>query len=781
MNKIKYYLTAILLTLTSLMNGQTSDYVRVQDGQFVCGGKPYYYIGANFWYGAILGSTGQGGDRDRLIHELDLLKANGMTNLRVMIGADGPNGVPSKVQPTLQIRPGVYNDTIFEGLDFLMAEMGKRGMKAVLFFTNSWEWSGGYGQYLEWSGKGKSPIPAIDGWSAYMAFVRKYATCRKCTELLKKHIRFVMTRTNRYSGVKYTEDPAIFSWEIGNEPRAFSDENKKPFARWLREVSAYIKSLDKNHMVTIGTEGEQGCEKDIRLFEETHSDPNIDYMVMHIWPKNWGWLNVKDFPGTIANCIAKTDAYMKTHEEVALRLKKPIVLEEFGFPRDHHTYVLTDGTNFRDAYYTSVFERILESAGRNGILAGCNIWAWGGQGRPANLFWKLGDDYLGDPAQEEQGLNSVFDTDSTVRIIRKYTSAIKEHLSLVDRSATPETKAFFRNLKANVSKGIMFGHQDDPAYGHDWFNQPERSDVKETAGDYPAVVGWELGGLDVDRPRNLDSIDFKDMKRLMREVFDRGSVNTISWHGFNIATGGDAWDCKQDSVVRSILPGGIHHEAFLKRLDKLADFFQSLKNASDNPIPVIFRMYHEMSGAWFWWGSKQCTPEEYKKLYRMTVHYLRDVKHVHNLLYAYSPSHAKDEATFLNYYPGDEWVDVVGLDCYVYLDATGKGLASYKQSMTEGLKTVTAYAERTGKLAVMAETGLEGVLIPDYFTSILGPLVNPHPICYVLLWRNAYSSNLRHHFYVPFAGHPTAEDFRAFTKSNRMLMSKDVNLYRTTP
>ena len=183
MNRIKYYLTAVMLAVTSLMNAQTSDFVRVRDGQFLCGGKPYYYIGANLWYGAILGSTGQGGNRQRLICELDVLKTNGMTNLRVMIGANGPNGVPAKVQPTLQIRPGVYNDTIFDGLDFLLAEMGKRGMKAVLFFTNSWEWSGGYGQYLEWSGKGKAPIPAIDGWPAYMDFVKKYATCKQCTEL----------------------------------------------------------------------------------------------------------------------------------------------------------------------------------------------------------------------------------------------------------------------------------------------------------------------------------------------------------------------------------------------------------------------------------------------------------------------------------------------------------------------------------------------------------------------------------------------------------------------
>jgi len=104
----------------------------------------------------------------------------------------------------------VYNDTIFDGLDFLLSELGKRDMKAVLFFTNSWEWSGGYSQYLNWVGKGKNPVPSVDGWPAYMEYVKQYAGCDECRQLLKNHIKHVISRTNRYSKKKYTEDPAIF-------------------------------------------------------------------------------------------------------------------------------------------------------------------------------------------------------------------------------------------------------------------------------------------------------------------------------------------------------------------------------------------------------------------------------------------------------------------------------------------------------------------------------------------------------------------------------------------
>lgn len=703
------------------------------------------------------------------------MKANGITNLRVLIGADGESGVTSKVSPTLQLKPGVYNDTLFDGLDFLLAEMSKREMKAVLFFTNSWEWSGGYGQYLEWAGKGKAPIPANDGWPAYLDFVKQYAFTPACTDLLKKHIKNAMTRTNRYTKTLYVNDPAIFAWEIGNEPRAFSEEAKPNFIAWLREVSAYIKSLDQHHLVTIGTEGKHGCEEDIHLFEEIHADPNIDYLTMHIWPKNWNWLDAKDIPGSLPISIDSTLDYMAEHEAVAKKLRKPIVLEEFGFPRDHHQYTLTDSTTCRDAYFQAVFERMLTtSGGREGVLGGCNIWAWGGEARPKHLYWQRGDDYMGDPPQEEQGLNAVFHTDPTVKLLRKYAALLQHQPLLVDPQATEQTKNLFVNLKKNLGKGIMFGHQDDPAYGHFWFNEPGRSDVKETTGDYPAVVGWELGGLDVDAPRNLDSIDFTDMKRLMREVYDRGSVNTISWHGFNIATGQNAWDCAQDTVVRSILPGGIHHEAFLKRLDKLAAFFHSLTGPDGEPYPVIFRLYHEMSGAWFWWGSRQCTPEEYQELYRMTVCYLRDVKKVHNILYAYSPNDVKEEAAFLKYYPGDAYVDMVGFDFYLLGDLTDKTVQTYRQKMSEGLQVVTEYAKRTGKIPVMAETGLEGLRIPGFFTNILGPLLEPYPISYVLLWRNAYPERMHHHFYVPYAGHPEAADFNAFTETKYIWLSRNL-------
>ena len=747
---------------------------RVENNHFVVNDKPYYFVGTNFWYGAILGSTGLGGDRVRLVKELDFMKGNGLVNLRVLIGSDGTNGVASKVEPTLQIKPGIYNDTIFDGLDFLMSELGKRNMKAVLFFTNSWEWSGGYSQYLNWAGKGKNPVPSVDGWPAYMEYVKQYAGCKECEQLLKNHIKHIVSRTNRYSKKKYTEDPAIFSWQIGNEPRAFSDTNKPLFVAWLKDISSYIKSLDKNHLVSIGSEGQWGCEMDMGLFKQIHSDPNIDYLTMHIWPKNWSWLDVKNMNGTLQNSIDKTAEYINNHMAVARELSKPIVLEEFGFPRDHHQYNLTDSTVLRDTYYASVFEIILKASKTNDILAGCNFWAWGGMARPNpnHIYWVKGDDYMGDPAQEEQGLNSVFNTDATVLLVKRYVQKMQNIPTLVDMHATVKTQALFHCMMTNLGKGIMVAHQDDAAYGHTWYGKAGGSDVKEVTGDYPAIAGWELGHLEIGSPYNLDSVYFTDMKRLIREVYDRGGINTISWHGDNIVTGKNAWDCGQDSVVRSILPGGNNHTKFLTWLDRLSVFFQDLKDEKGELIPVIFRMFHEHTGSWFWWGAKQCTPDEYNELYRMTVKYLRDTKHVHNLLYAFSPADVTTEQEYLLRYPGDDWVDILGFDTYAF--GTGrKDIDLYKQKMTAGLSIVTKYAAKTGKIPVMAETGMEGIKLTDYFTGVLLPIIKPFKIGYVLFWRNAF--NNPNHFYVPYAGHASAADFKKFTDTPGIILNKEIS------
>ncbi len=434
--KITNILSVLAVAASSLLCSCKSSgpsFVKVVDGRFSCDDYPSHYIGTNFWYGAILASDGEGGDIERLEAELDSLKSLGLTNLRILVGGDGPDGVPTRIEPTLQKEPGVCNDTIFRGLDRLLAEMGERGMKAVLYINNSWEWSGGYGMYLEWAGEGRALVPAVDGWPEYMEFVSKFVTCDKAKELYADHVRNVVTRTNTVTGKPYIEDPAIFSWQIGNEPRCFRQdaEGQQAFADWLWEAAALIKSLDPNHMVSTGSEGSWGCEGSMELYEKIHSCPDIDYMTIHIWPYNWSWVRENTLVSNLPVAIANTDAYIDEHLAVAQKYGKPVVLEEFGFPRDNFQFAQGTPTEGRDGYYRHVLGRVAESAREGGLFAGINFWGWGGLAGQSetNVYWKKGDDYCGDPAQEQQGLNSVYAGDaSTIAVIKEASANVVKAL-----------------------------------------------------------------------------------------------------------------------------------------------------------------------------------------------------------------------------------------------------------------------------------------------------------------------------------------------------------------
>lgn len=429
LTKVILVLTAAALMVFAACQDDKPSFAHVKDGQFVCQNYPSHFLGTNFWYGAILGSEGRGGDCARLEAELDTLKALGLTNLRVLVGGDGPDGIPTRVSPTLQVEPGVYNDTIFRGLDYLLAEMAERNMKAVLYINNSWEWSGGYGMYLEWAGAGKALIPAIAGYVPFMESVSHFVTNDKAKELFYNHVRHVVSRTNTVTGKAYCDDPAIFSWQIGNEPRCFRADSagQAAFVDFMWETASLIKSLDSNHMVSSGSEGYYGCEADMDLFERIHSCPDIDYMNIHIWPYNWGWVRENTLDVNLASAIEKTDRYIDAHLEVAAKYGKPVVLEEFGFPRDGFLFVKGSPTVSRDEYYRHVFSRVVRSAEEGGLFAGLNFWGWGGLAGQSetNLYWQPGDDYCGDPAQEQQGLNSVYLSDrSTVAVIDEAARAI---------------------------------------------------------------------------------------------------------------------------------------------------------------------------------------------------------------------------------------------------------------------------------------------------------------------------------------------------------------------
>ena len=407
---------ALILLLTVSCSKKTQetpdtndDFVRVEDGRFMIGDSTYRYIGTNFWYGAILASEGRGGDRERLKAELDTLQSIGIDNLRVLVGGDGEENVPSHIMPVLQTAPGVYNDTILDGLDYLMAELERRDMKAVLYLNNAWEWSGGYGTYLEWAGAGKTPNPAVDGYDKFMNRVAQFVCNDSAKALTANHVRDIVSRTNRYTNKPYSESKALMSWQIANEPRAFASDSvtKRAFADWIASQAALIKSIDPNHMVSTGSEGKHGCEQDIDLWRDIHSDPNIDYGIIHLWPYNWGWVNEENLTDNVENACKNALDYIMPHKELMDSVGKPLVLEEFGYPRDGFVFKPGTPTEGRDRFYEYIFSLVTD----NDIAAGCNFWGWGGLAKPGHDTWQPWEDYTGDPAQEAQGLNSVFVSD----------------------------------------------------------------------------------------------------------------------------------------------------------------------------------------------------------------------------------------------------------------------------------------------------------------------------------------------------------------------------------
>lgn len=412
----------VFLALAAFSCSETPEFVTVKDGHFQRDGKPYTYVGTNFWYGPILASEGRGGDIERLRRELDTLKALGVENLRTLVGGDGLDGVFSRVEPTLQTAPGVYNDTLLTGLDRYLVELGKRGMQTVLYINNSWEWSGGYGQYLEWATGEKTLIPLEDGYWPFMQQMRKFQTSTESQELYFNHLRNIVGRTNSITGKPYKDDPAIFAWQLGNEPRCFSSEKEiqDGFIGWMTKAAAIVKELDPNHLLSTGNEGLMGSEEDLELVRRVNSIPGIDYMTIHIWPYNWGWAKAESLQEDLPGAIERTGAYIGLHKELAQELGLPVVCEEFGFPRDGFKADISAPTRARDLYYNFVFSQV------GGNLDGANFWGWSGFAVPLHEQWESGDPYTGDPAQEAQGLNGVYVTDSTVGIICKATNNLNQ-------------------------------------------------------------------------------------------------------------------------------------------------------------------------------------------------------------------------------------------------------------------------------------------------------------------------------------------------------------------
>ena len=347
----------------------------------------------------------------------------------------------------------------------------------------------------------------------------------------------------------------------------------------------------------------------------------------------------------------------------------------------------------------------------------------------------------------------------------------------IDARATAETKALYQNLGQLARNHTLFGHQHATEYGHGWSGQTGRSDVKSVTGSHPAVIGVDFSGFSGRSPEAVARAK-ADLRKNVVDTYNRGGVTTAAWHFSNpLSGGGFYWvDTVSVAAVQHLVPGGKGHEQYKEILDGLGEWAKTLEGADGSLAPVIFRPYHEFDGGWFWWGKPYTSREDFISLWRFTVSYLRDSLQVHNFLYAFSPDNRfNSEAEFLERYPGDAWVDMVGMDNYGDMgrDRYAPDTAAFK------LKIVSEYARKAGKLAAFTETGLESIPDSTWWTNtLLKTMRQPElELAYVLVWRNDIRSPT--HFYAPFPGQVSVPNFLQFYQNPYTLFENDLkNIYK---
>ena len=362
-----------------------------------------------------------------------------------------------------------------------------------------------------------------------------------------------------------------------------------------------------------------------------------------------------------------------------------------------------------------------------------------------------------------------------VPLIIMASCANKKEAPVVDPVTTPAQQLMGRLQNVVDSGKFIFGHADDTAYGHTWEYQPGRSDVKEVAGDYPGLINWDLGMLELDSANNLDGVPFVYMANEMRKQHERGGINSISWHLRNPVTGGNSWDVSNPATVAEIVSdGSVSNKMILEWIGKTADFIGNLKDTTGNRIPVLYRPWHEHTGSWFWWGAGNSTPDDYKKLWTMTRKVFDD-KGIDNVVWVYSPDKIPGEEEYLSRYPGDEYVDVMGIDIYQF--GAQEGVEPFRENVKSGLDTASKVAKDHGKILAFTETGLESLPVSDWYSNILLPAVDSYPIAFVCVWRNAWEERKPEHFYAPYPGHPSSESFVEFYNNPKTLFAKDLKNY----
>ncbi len=351
---------------------------------------------------------------------------------------------------------------------------------------------------------------------------------------------------------------------------------------------------------------------------------------------------------------------------------------------------------------------------------------------------------------------------------------------MVDANATKETVALFYNLKRLAATKTAIGQQD--AFSSFYQDAGGDSDIKKNTGFDPAILGSDFMFItDKNNNEQANNWYYQQEQKIIADTkaaYAKGIINTFSWHlrepynddSFYTA---DMTSEQKSTAFKSILPGGANNEWYKKKLDKVASVVSNLKGANGELIPIIFRPFHEFDGSWFWWGADFCTPDEYKKGYQFTVDYLKNTRGVHNILYAFSPDNSyTTETNYLSRYPGDKYVDIIGMDNYG--DFNNQGQAGADKANAK-LKILSDYAKAKVKIAALTETGYRVTsttpAITDWFSTLLHSALtkNDIQISYAMFWTNTTDG-----YYVPNGSVANAADFKTFSLKTKSALANSL-------
>ncbi|WOL20627.1 mannan endo-1,4-beta-mannosidase 1 [Canna indica] len=360
MEKMRHLFPLILLPLLLLSPHShveaAKGFIKTRGLNFVLNGNPFFAHGFNaYWLMTLATDPSQ---RSKVSSAFRDASGHGLLVARTWAFSDGGFNA-------LQYSPGHYNEQTFKGLDFVISEARKYGIRLILSLSNNYATFGGKKQYVQWARNQGQYIALDDG----------FFTNPVCQGYYKNHVKTVLTRVNTITRIAYKNDPTIFAWELMNEPRCQSDLSGHTIQEWIREMAAYVKSIDNKHLLEVGLEGFYGSSSPHKQFNpssQVGTDfiannliPNVDFATIHSYPDQW--LSNSNDRFQLVFLSKWIDIHLQDSKSI---IGKPLLITEFGKSWRDSGFSIHQ----RDALFNTVYDKIYWSARTGGSAAGGFFW-----------------------------------------------------------------------------------------------------------------------------------------------------------------------------------------------------------------------------------------------------------------------------------------------------------------------------------------------------------------------------------------------------------------------